>query len=83
MSIVQWSWSWYVKIIPYPGGSKSQRFRSALVSLRIRPEFYLNADPDPRSQTNADPDPNAGQVLLSHSKLNFFIFAVLSAASRF
>ncbi len=24
-------------------------------------DFYVNADPDPGSQTNADPDPNAGR----------------------
>ncbi len=30
-----------------------------------KPAFYLNADPDPGSQTNADPDPDPGQTLKS------------------
>jgi hypothetical protein len=44
--------------------SKNQCCVSALVSMRIRirtPAIYLNADPDPGSQSNADPDP--GQTL--------------------
>ncbi len=36
---------------------------SALVSMRIRIHFfYLNADPDPGSQTNADLVPEPGQT---------------------
>jgi hypothetical protein len=48
------------------------------------PAFYLNADPDPGSQTkaiHADPELDPGQTL-SHKKLNFFMKNLLSIGTR-
>jgi hypothetical protein len=42
--------------------------------MRIRIQLYLDADPDPGSQTkaiHADPDLDPGQTL-SHKKVKFF-----------
>jgi hypothetical protein len=47
-------------------GTLNQGCGSALASMRIRIHlFYLDADPDPGSQTNAYPEPDPGQILKS------------------
>jgi hypothetical protein len=40
--------------------------------------FYLNADPNPGSQTNADPG-GIGSSLLCHKKLNVYMKNILKA----
>jgi hypothetical protein len=44
----------------------------------LDPGFYLNAVPDPGSQTNADPVSDPGQA----KKLNFYIENILELANR-